>query len=359
MKTALVTGACGFIGRHVMAALHDAGFGVHGIDTDRRHDAWHVACRDARDFFRRDDSCYEVVVHAAAVVGGREQIDGNPLALAVNLELDAALFQWALRTQPGRVVYLSSSAVYPVYLQTAIGPMGDVYPWPHPDPDMLRNADARRRMREAVKFSPASLCPTQGRPGHGTGCMCGAWLLEDESARSLAEDSVDLGHPQQPDQLYGWCKLTGERLAALARAEGVPVSVCRSFSGYGGDQADCYPFPAMAARARARQDPFDIWGSGEQVRDFIHVDDICAAILAMIDGGIDGPVNLGTGRATSMRQLAAMFAAAAGYEPELRPLPDRPSGVAYRVADTTRLGEFFKPAVQLEDGIERAIKERM
>lgn len=134
------------------------------------------------------------------------------------------------------------------------------------------------------------------------------------------------------------------------------MTVVRPFSGYGEDQsADEYPFPAFAQRARNREDPFIIWGDGSQVRDWIHVSDICAAILAMIDGGIDGPVNLGTGRPVSMRKLAGMFAECAGYSPQFRPLPDKPAGVAHRVADVTRLSEFYKPAVSLEDGVARAL----
>lgn len=300
MKTALVTGAEGFIGRHVMRALLDAGYGVQGIDVAPvRGSFWYALTqRDARDFFRTDDSTYDVVIHAAAVVGGRAKIDGDPLALAVNLELDAALFQWAARTRPGRVVYLSSSAVYPVMLQT----------W-----------DDARPLRE--------------------------------SAVTLHEPIVGL-----PDQLYGWAKLTGEVLAGHARDAGVPVSIVRPFSGYAEDQsADEYPFPAFGRRARHREDPFVIWGSAGTVRDWIHVDDICAAILAMIEAGIDGPVNLGTGRAVSMGELARMMCAAAGYEPDVKVLADKPSGVAYRVADVTRLGEFYKPAVSLEDGISRAL----
>ena len=296
VKTALVTGSAGFIGRHIAAALLDAGYSVMG---------WDIANgADARDYFRTSDgSGCDVVVHCAAVVGGRAKIDGSPLDLAVNLELDAALFQWAARTRtrPGRVVYISSSAVYPVMLQT--------------------------------------------------------W----DDARPLRESAVTLDEPivGVPDQLYGWSKLTGEVLAGHARDAGVPVTVVRPFSGYGEDQSADYPFAAFAARARNREDPFVIWGSGDQVRDWIHVDDIAAAILAAVDGGIDGPVNLGTGRPTSMRELARMFCAAAGYQPDFKVLPDRPSGVAYRVADITRMSEFYQPAVSLEDGVARAIKERM
>jgi nucleoside-diphosphate-sugar epimerase len=289
MKRALVTGHCGLIGRHAAAAFAAAGYEVAGIDIADK-------ARDARDFFRHGTGRFDVVVHAAAVVGGRAMIDGRPLTLAVNLELDAAMFAWAARTRPGRVVYLSSSAVYPVKIQQDS--------WPK---------------------------------------------------NPLREQDVDLSAPRMPDQLYGWAKLTGERLAGLARGEGVRVSVCRPFSGFSEDQGTDYPFPALAARARRREDPFAIWGTGEQVRDWIHVDDICAAILAIVREGIDGPVNLGTGRPVSMRQLATMMCAAAGYEPEFKPLPEMPAGVAYRVADVTRLSEFYHPEVTLEEGILRAL----
>ena len=310
MKSALVTGHLGFIGRHMTTALMGAGYEVSGVDTAYLDlgrprspvNSWAGATLsgDAREYFQRRDQKFDVVVHCAAVVGGRAKIDGAPLDLAVNLELDAALFQWAARVKPGRVVYISSSAVYPVMLQT--------------------------------------------------------W----DDARPLRESAVTLGEPivGVPDQLYGWSKLTGEVLAGHARDAGVPVTVVRPFSGYGEDQSTDYPFAAFAERARRREDPFVIWGSGDQVRDWIHVDDICAAILAAIDGDYDGPVNLGTSRATSMRELARMFCAAAGYEPEFKALPHRPAGVAYRVADVTRMSEIHKPAVQLEDGINRALHGR-
>jgi nucleoside-diphosphate-sugar epimerase len=301
---ALVTGSAGFIGRHMAAALEAAGYDALGIDLDG------PVYWDALDFFNEQppsEGCarmlprgaFDVVVHAAAVVGGREVIDGDPLAQAVNLELDAAMFRWAARARPGRVVYLSSSAAYPAWLQ-------------HED-------------------------------GH-----------------ALPEEVVTLDGPLigAPDQLYGWTKLTGEKLAEIARANGVPVTVVRPFSGFGEDQSTDYPFPAFAARARAREDPFTVWGDGRQVRDFVHVDDICAALLVMIREGIDGPVNLGTGRATSMRDLAAMMCAAAGYEPEIKTLPGKPSGVAYRVADVTRMREFYEPKVSLEEGVERALGVR-
>jgi nucleoside-diphosphate-sugar epimerase len=268
---------------------------VHGIDLLAK------SPEDARDFFRHDNARgYDLVVHCAAVVGGRKLIDGAPLALASNLELDAGLFQWALRTRPERVVYFSSSAAYPVSYQAL---------------------EARTSLNEA-KIDPSLSTAVAG----------------------------------VPDQLYGWTKLTGENLAHRARQEGVPVTVVRPFSGYGEDQDESYPFRAFAERARRRADPFDVWGSGDQVRDFVHIDDIVNATLLMVREGIDGPVNLGTGRGISMLSLAALFCRGAGYDPVVNAVRDAPAGVGYRVADTAYLRSFYEPEISLEEGIQRALK---
>ncbi|MDE3097771.1 MAG: NAD-dependent epimerase/dehydratase family protein, partial [Chloroflexota bacterium] len=222
MRTALVTGSEGFIGRHVRQSLERDGYAVFACDLRER-----VYPGDCRDVFRHEiDGCrltFDLVVHCAALVNGRETIDGNPATVAAyNLQLDAAMFEWALRARPGRIVYLSSSAAYPVRLQGG-GSFGTARPL------------------------------MEGRPGL----------------------------PHLADQTYGYVKAVGERLAVEVRAAGVPVTVVRPFSGYGADQDGCYPFPAMIARALARKSPFDVWGDGRQVRDFVHVDDICAAVLAL------------------------------------------------------------------------------
>lgn len=289
MKTALVSGSLGFIGRHFCAALNSAGYAVTGLDI--------LDGKDAREFFRFSHQPYDLVIHAAAVGADRASIDGNPLSLAANLELDAGLFQWAARVHPGRVVYFSSSAAYPVLLQT-------------------------------------------GNPEH-----------------KLAEGNINPRWPCAPDAIYGSIKLTGEMLAARARDAGVSVSVCRPFSGYAEDQGGRFPFGALAARAARREDPFAIWGTGGQTRDFIHVDDIVNAVMAMVIQGIDGPVNLGTGRPTMMVQLAGMMCETAGYpQVTVEAHPEKPSGVAYRVADVTLMNQFYTAKITLEEGVARAMR---
>jgi nucleoside-diphosphate-sugar epimerase len=114
---ALVTGHRGFVGRHMFRALEARGYNVIGLDLLDRPTA-----HDARDYFRTFDTRFDLVVHCAAVVGGRTMIDGEPLRLAAeDLSIDAELFRWALRTRPGRIVAFSSSAAYPTFLQTPTG----------------------------------------------------------------------------------------------------------------------------------------------------------------------------------------------------------------------------------------------
>lgn len=292
---ALVTGSSGFVGRHFARYLENKGWTLWLQDIVTGH--------DSLEFFHGSDvPHFDLVVHCAAVVGGRAMIDGAPVALAVNLELDAAMFQWAMRARPGRVLYFSSSAVYPVYEQ------------------------------EAVRAKPL--------PEH------------------MVRPALDVPSVGVPDQLYGWAKLTGENLAHRVRASGVPVSVVRPFSGYGSDQDPSYPFPAFIDRALRRDDPFAIWSDGSQVRDFIHIDDIVRACMAMYEQGIDGPVNLGTGRAVTMTELARMVCEQAHYAPDFKFSLDAPRGVTCRVAETALMREFFEPEVTLERGIAQALAWR-
>lgn len=290
---ALVSGSAGFIGRHMADRLEQEGWDVFGLDI-----ADPEFPLDCRHYFAEPTSNhYDLVVHCAAIVGGRATIDGNPLAIAANLSIDQALFDWATRTQPDHIVYFSSSAAYPVRLQ-------------QPGP----------RFR-------------------------------------LHERDIDLDQPSQPDSMYGWCKLTGERLARLYADTGGRVHVFRPFSGYGETQSLDYPFPSFIRRAVDRDDPFDVWGDGTQTRDWIHVDDIVAAVLAAIRYDDPGPVNLGWGEPVTMGELVMNICEQAGFTPNIRLRPDMPAGVHHRVADAARMLSFYCPTVTLDEGIARALAE--
>ena len=296
---ALITGNKGFLGRHFAAELLARGYEIKGLDTKV------TDSQDCRTFFRSRQALkeeFDLVVHAAAVVKGRETIDGAPLATAVNFGLDAEMFRWASLARPGRVLYLSSSAAYPVWAQ-------------------------------------------DGEP------------TSPSTASGLSEFTVDPsrdGGVSRPDQVYGWSKVIGEVLAGELRRTGVPVTVVRPFSGYGADQDDTYPFPAFVARARAKADPFEVW-CGSCVRDFIHVDDVVNGALAVCADGTDEPVNLCPGRGVSFNELARIMMTAAGYEGEILERADKPTGVRHRVGSTLRLDKIYTPQISLEQGIERTL----
>lgn len=286
-RRVVITGAAGFVGRHLALELRSRGWAVTPVDLRNG--------RDAIDFFREDAARCDLLVHCAALVGGRAKIDGDPLAIATNAALDSWAFRWATR-HAGRMVYFSSSAAYPTVLQERA-------------------------------------CPTN----------------------QLSEWMIDLDNPRTPDATYGLVKLTGEMLARSAEAEGLPVHVFRPFSGYGRDQDQDYPFPAFIQRAVGREDPFVVWGDGTQTRDFIHIDDVVAAVMEALDQDVRGPVNLCTGVATSFLDLAADCLRVSGSAASVEALPDKPVGCWRRVGDPTKMLEFYTPKVSLEQGIREAL----
>lgn len=303
-RFALVTGAAGFVGRHMTLELRRRGWQVAAIDNRMCPGIPGLLHVDAREVFsgrapselRRH---FDLVVHCAYHVGGRRAIDGVPSLLAANLELDAALFSWALRTGQGKILYYSSSAAYPIAHQRA-----------------------------------------------------GSNLL-------LNETMIDLSDAAEPDARYGWAKLTGERLAHAAKLQGLPVYVVRPFSGYGSDQDHCYPFPAILARVLSGD--MSVWGPPGQYRDWIHIDDVVGASLAVVDADYREPVNLCTGAGIEFGDLAMRMARVAGADCrrlEVRYLRDQPTGVMVRIGDPAKMLDFYSPTITIDDGIGLALGGR-
>lgn len=303
-RHALVTGSAGFVGRHMTQRLRDDGWWVTECDFKTG--------QDARSAFRnRDPRIFDLVIHCAYHVGGRARIDGRNHDLVLNQELDAAMFRWSLQTGQRRVVYFSSSAVYPVELQTRGISVPHV---------------------------------------------------------QLTEDDVNLDDPEVriPDADYGWAKYCGERMARRAAESGLAVHILRPFSGYGEDQnPDEYPFPAIIRRVRTGD--LTVWGPPGQLRDWIHIDDVIAGTLAVVDADVRLPVNLCSGVPTEMGHLARLihyevcvrgFCSAPGPSATHGPIrydESKPTGVFARVGDPTRMLDIYKPKITLTEGIRRAV----
>lgn len=278
----LITGNEGFVGKYFHKRL-GPDHNVTGIDIRKGI--------DCRDFFKRDDKEYDLVIHLAAIVGGRESIEGRPMAVADNFSIDSEFFQWCLKTKPKKIVYFSSSAAYPTHYQ------------------------------------------------------------QGSEAKRLQEWMITPSAPNSPDMTYGMAKVIGEYLASFVEN----VHIFRPFSGYSYLQDTSYPFPMYIRRALKKSDPFEVWGPGTQTRDFIHIEDIVSAVLTAVDQGITGPINLGTGRSTSFLELAQMSMDAVGYKGEILTRPDKPVGCMHRVSDNTKLLSFYTPKITLEAGIIEAV----
>jgi nucleoside-diphosphate-sugar epimerase len=240
----------------------------------------------------------------ASVVGGRVKIDSDPIGVAVDLAIDSLFFLWLARNKQkaGRVLYASSSAAYPINRQKA------------------------------------------------------------ETHLALRENMIDFssGELGQPDMTYGWSKLTGEYLSRLAAERyGIQIACVRPFSGYGEDQDLTYPTPAIAFRVARGDDPVVVWGTGQQGRDFVHIEDCITAIWLAVNKIEDGSaVNIGTGLLTSFIEATQLFLKLDGRSGVIKPMIDKPVGVQSRYCDPGGMKAVlgWEPKISREEGFQRVLR---
>ena len=211
-----------------------------------------------------------------------------------NLDLDMKFFDWCRVTNPHKIVYFSSSAAYPINLQT------------------------------------------------------------ENNKIKLSEDMIDFENFNicVPDMTYGWAKLTGEFLAHLSRQKyNLDIKCFRPFSGYGKDQDLTYPFPSILKRVMHKELPLTLWSNS--VRDFVHIDDVISYVMKMLYAPHKHTYNIGTGVETSFKELAEIMWQVVHNEPlpEIKILDNKPKGVYYRVSEKSSCSDFRS----IEQGIQESI----
>jgi GDP-D-mannose 3',5'-epimerase len=192
----------------------------------------------------------------------------------------------------------------------------------------------------------------------GTACSFPQELQTGPEAAPLREADQ---YPANPESAYGWSKLMGEYETFLLEKEtGIPCSVLIFHNVYGspcdyGERSQV--IPSLIRKAiRFPEESFVVWGSGQQGRSFIHVDDVVDSImLALQKGWGQGPVQIGTSHCTTIAEIAHAVVAASGKNIDIQFDTSKPEGDRGRCADTTKAKEVlgWEPKVSLQDGISR------
>ncbi len=308
MQAALVLGAGGFIGGHLVHRLKSEGFWVRGIDLKfpeyREIDADDFLICDLRDpIVCREviDRRFDVVYQLAADMGGAGYIftgehDADVMHNSGSINLN--VLEACRRRNVGRIFYSSSACIYPAYNQ------------------------------------------------------------QDPENPNCAEDSA---YPAAPDSDYGWEKLFSERMYfAYQRNYGIKVHVARYHNIFGPQgtwNGGREKAPAAICRKVAEAQNggvIEIWGDGDQTRSFLFIDECLEATVRLTRSNFSGPVNIGSDEMVSINGLVDVVCEIAGKKLEKEHIPG-PLGVRGRNSDNRLIAEklHWRPSRPLREGLEK------
>lgn len=308
MKSALVCGAGGFIGGHLVKRLKRDGFWVRGVDLKMHEyaetEADDFVVADLRDPYvvknvidRRFDEVYQLAADmggAGFIFTGENDADIMHNSATINLNVLDAAYKRNIK----RVFYSSSACMYPAYNQ------------------------------------------------------------EDPDNPNCAEDSA---YPAAPDSEYGWEKLFSERLyLTYGRCRGMDTRVARYHNIFGPEgtwDGGREKAPAALCRkiAKARSPgTIEMWGDGLQTRSFLYVDECVEGTIRLARSNVTIPVNIGSEEMVTINGLAGIIADIAGKRIEIDHIPG-PQGVRGRNSDNRLIKEKlgWAPSQTLRAGLEK------
>lgn len=173
------------------------------------------------------------------------------------------------------------------------------------------------------------------------------------------EDTVWNTMPSPNDRFAGWAKRMGE---LQAEAYGIQygkknISIVRPANVYGAydnfNPANAMVVPSLIRKAQ-ENDVLEVWGDGSTIRDFIHADDVALGMIYAVEKQITEPINLGSGKGYSIKEVVDMVVKHSGKQLEVKWLTDKPAGDKIRLFDMTRAKSYgFDISVSLEEGIKR------
>jgi nucleoside-diphosphate-sugar epimerase len=308
MKKALVCGAGGFIGSHLVTRLKSEGYWVRGVDL--KYPEFSETTAD--DFVIGDltdpvlckkvtDQPFDEVYQLAADMGGAGYIftgDHDAVVMQNSASINLNMVEVCRVAQVKKVFYSSSACMYPEYNQL--------------DPDNPKCTEAS-------------------------------------------------AYPAAPDSEYGWEKLFSERVyLAYQRNFDMQVYVARFHNIFGPEgtwEGGKEKAPAAICRKVAEAEEggtIEIWGDGKQTRSFLYIDECVEGVLRLVRSDFSGPVNIGSEEMISINDFAQMIIGISGKSISTKNIPG-PEGVRGRNSDNDLINEKlgWKPSQPLKEGIEK------
>jgi len=305
-KRALVCGAGGFIGSHLVTRLKTEGYWVRGVDlkypefSSTTADDFMIAdLRDAGSWEKALDREIEAAYQLAADMGGAGYLftgDHDAHVMHNSAMINLHMAHYGVRQRVRKVFYSSSACMYPAYNQ------------------------------------------------------------EDPQKPKCSEDSA---YPAAPDSEYGWEKLFSERLyLAYQRNYGTAVRIARFHNIFGPEgtwQGGREKSPAALCRKVAEQEDggtIEVWGDGQQTRSFLYIDECLEGVSRLMNSNFRGPVNIGSEEMVTINQMAEMIMEIAGKRLALKHIPG-PTGVRGRNSDNhlIRAELGWAPSMSLKQGL--------
>lgn len=309
-KKVLITGAS-FIGFYLINKLVKHGVGsirvVNLTDKNKKNLLNHYDnniefyAQDLRDInlARKSVKKIDLVFHLAADHGGRGYVDLYQGKTASNFLLDGSVFKACLEEKVEKVFYASSGCVYPNYLQ--------------------KSTNKKVYLKE-----------------------------------------TDVKQPYDADNVYGWAKLMGElTLKAYYKDFGLKSVIGRFFTVYGPYASESHAVMATISKAFIKQDPFEVWGDGQQIRNWTYVEDIVEGIIKLVERMDDAmAVNLGTMERIRAINMVNLVFKHTDYNPKKLKFIKMPTGPINRVADNSYARKIlnWRPNYSFEDGLKETIK---
>jgi len=305
----LVTGAGGFIGGHLVRALLGRGETVRAVDQKALDQWWqrHPEAENVQLDLRYLENCRKAcagtaqVYNLAADMGGMGFIETHKAECMLSILVSTHVLLAAKEAGAQRYFYSSSACVYAADKQTT----ADVIP--------LKESDA---------------------------------------------------YPAMPEDGYGWEKLFSERMCRHFREDyGVVTRVARYhnvYGPYGTWKGGREKAPAAICRKvieakLSGHHGIEIWGTGEQTRSFMFIDDCLQGTLAIMGSEITEPLNLGSDELVTINGLVDIVEGIAGIKLQRRYKLDAPKGVNGRNSDNTLIQKHlgWAPSIRLRDGLEK------